>query len=130
MTIEDVLIEQIGLAIPELSGRVYPAFALDPNTPAPYVAYVSSEGLVVRTLSGPTSSRQLDIELNVIVIGYAAMRGLSKAVTDVLESLSGTTSGTILIEEITYERQSDEIFEEDGNVFRSVISGTIHYKEE
>jgi len=105
--------------------KVYPAFA--PGTPAPYLVYLSSEGVRVKTLEGYTSQRRVEVELNIVTKRYREMKDYAKLILDKLISMEGRAIGGDgpFIQELTYEKPV-EIYEEGPKLYRCLIDFTVH----
>ncbi|MEK5415061.1 DUF3168 domain-containing protein [Paenibacillus sp. FSL L8-0708] len=105
--------------------KVYPAFA--PGTPVPYLVYISSEGVRVKTLEGFTRRRRIEVELNIVTKLYREMKEFSKVAIDKLISMEGRVIGEDgpFIQELTYEKPV-EIYEEGPKLYRCLIDFTVH----
>ena len=60
-------------AIPGLSGKVFPQSA-EEDTKPPFVVYISSEGELIMTLSGPNEMTELTCEIHVVAETYEQLK--------------------------------------------------------
>lgn len=120
--------EALSLELESVKGfkeKVYPAFA--PGTPVPYVVYLSSEGVRVKTLEGYTEQRRVEVELNIVTKRYREMKDFARMVLDMLISMERRVIGDDgpFIHELTYEKPV-EIYEEGPKFYRCLIDIVVH----
>lgn len=125
MRLEEALCMELE-QIPQLAGKVYPLRAPE-SEGAPYLVYASSEGKQYRTLDGFISStREVSIELNLLVNDYVELKDLSVLLIDVLKSFQGRSIGTggPFIQAISYD-DPVELYEPEVGLFRCLITVNI-----
>jgi hypothetical protein len=128
MNFEEALRVELG-TLTGLSNKVFPLNATE-GTKAPYVVYVSSEGLQVKTLQGYLGSKEVDCEINILHDSYANMKDLGKEVLAKIISFQGRHIGGLLskdgpfIQNVTYTKPM-EIYEKEVALYRSVIDITV-----
>jgi hypothetical protein len=84
MDFEQGLVHELQ-AIPSLAGKVYPQHAKE-NVQPPFVVYISSEGELIMTLSGPTEITELLCEIHIVAESYAQMKSITKSVIEIFHS--------------------------------------------
>lgn len=96
------------------------------GTPAPYLFYLSSEGVFDKTLNGYLDSKEVFCEINIVTDKYEQLKPLVKLVIDKLISMQSRTIGTsnIYIQNVTYVKPV-ELYEKDVNQFRCLIDCTF-----
>lgn len=116
-----------------LSGKVYPLHAPAKDAAgnpvkAPYVIYISSAGVPVKTLNGFTGSKQIEAELNILADDYDELKALQSSVISKLESFERRVigAGGLFIQELTYETPA-ELYEPLPNLYRSHINFKVHF---
>lgn len=120
--------EALSLELESMKGfkeKVFPAFA--PGTPTPYVVYLSSEGVRVKTLEGYTDRRRVEVELNIVAKRYREMKDFARMAIDKLISMEGRVIGDDgpFVHELTYEKPV-EIYEEAPKLHRCLIDIVVH----
>jgi hypothetical protein len=113
--------------IPELAGKVHPLNAPE-GTKAPYLVYLSSEGLQDKTLQGYLATKEVSCELNILHSSYANLKALTANVLTVLRSFQSRTIGTNgpYIQDITYE-EPVELYEELIKQYRCNINIQVYF---
>jgi hypothetical protein len=128
MNFEEALRAELG-TLTELSNKVFPLNA-DEGTKAPYVVYISSEGVQVKTLQGYMGNKEVDCEINILHDSYANMKALTKEVLAKIISFQGRSIGDLFskdgpfIQNVTYSKPV-EIYEKEVSLYRSVIDITV-----
>lgn len=112
-----------------LNDKVFPLNATK-GTPVPYVVYVSSEGLPDKCFDGHLNSREVGCEINILASSYRNLKSLSKLVMDKLISFQGRIIGTDgpTIDNITFDDDSPELYEDQVKFYRKIINITVSYK--
>jgi hypothetical protein len=89
---------------------------------APYVAYISSEGVQTKSFEGFLNYRTIDIEISVVHKSYSQMKALTKLVLAKLVSMEMRQIGTggLYVQALTYARPV-ELYEAEVDLYRSVI---------
>lgn len=113
-------------AIDDLTDKVFPLNATE-GTKAPYLIYVSSEGVQDKSLQGYLSNKEVDCEINILHESYAGMKDLTKSVLSKILTFQGRSiggigtlqKGGIFIQNVTYEKPV-EIYEQEVDLYRSV----------
>lgn len=124
MSFESALREEL-FTITELVGNVHPLNASE-DAEAPYLVYVSSEGLPDRTLEGFASSKEVSCELNVIHSTYGSLKTLTGAILSLIQSFQGRSIGASgpFIQSISYE-EPVELYEPEIKKYRCNIEITV-----
>jgi len=133
MTFEEALVLELE-AITELNGKVFPLNAQDAEgnpVEAPYLIYVSSEGQYDKCLNGFLDMKEVSCELNVLHKTYRNMKLLSRQVVAKLKSFEGRIIGVDgpMIQELVFENDSPELYEEQPELYRKIINFRIYFKE-
>jgi hypothetical protein len=120
MTFEEALRAELD-TITELTGKVFPLNATE-GVKAPYVIYLSSEGIQDKTLQGYISSKEVDCEINILHDSYASVKSLTRSVLSKFLSFQGRIIGDNgpLIQNVTYEKPV-ELYESEVFLYRSVL---------
>jgi hypothetical protein len=113
-------------AIEGLSSKVFPLVATE-GVAAPYIAYVSSEGLRDKSLTGYMESKAIDVELNIMARTYKEMKHLTKTVLDKVIGFQSRAIGEVgpFIQELTYQKPV-ELYEHQPKLHRCVIDITFY----
>jgi hypothetical protein len=95
---------------------------VEQGTKAPYLFYLSSEGVFDKSLDGYLDSKELECEINVVTDKYSELKPLVRLVIDKLISFQGRAIGNseIFIQNFTYEKPV-ELYEKEVNQFRCLI---------
>lgn len=133
MTFEEALVLELE-AITELNGKVFPLNAQDAEgnpVEAPYLIYVSSEGQYDKCLNGFLDMKEVSCELNILHKTYRNMKLLSRQVVAKLKSFEGRIIGVDgpMIQELVFENDSPELYEEQPELYRKIINFRIYFKE-
>jgi hypothetical protein len=120
MDFEEALRAELSSII-EINNKVFPLNAPE-GTLAPYIVYVSSEGLQEKTLDGYLDSKEIECEINILHSGYGSMKALTKEVLSKILSFQGRVIGLEgpYIHDLTYEKPA-EIYENEVSLYRSVL---------
>lgn len=84
MDFEQALVYELQ-TIPSIAGKVFPQQAKEDTRP-PFVVYISSEGELIMSLSGPTDMTELLCEIHVVAESYAEMKSITKSIIDLFHS--------------------------------------------
>lgn len=133
MTFEEALVTEFE-TITELNGKVFPLNAQDAEgnpVEAPYLIYVSSEGQYDKCLDGFLNMKEVSCELNILHKTYKNMKLLSRQVVAKLKSFEGRIIGVDgpMIQELVFENDSPELYEEQPELYRKVINFRVYFKE-
>lgn len=133
MTFEGALVTELE-TITELNGKVFPLNAQDAEgnpVEAPYLIYVSSEGQYDKCLNGFLDMKEVSCELNILHKTYRNMKLLSRQVMAKLKSFEGRIIGIDgpMIQELVFENDSPELYEEQPELYRKIINFRIYFKE-
>jgi hypothetical protein len=92
------------------------------GTKAPYLFYLSSEGVFDKSLDGYLNSKEVECELNVVCNTYEELKPFSRQVINKLISFVGRTIGgsNIFIQDVTYEKPV-ELYEKEIKQYRCLI---------
>ncbi|MFJ5713117.1 DUF3168 domain-containing protein [Neobacillus sp. NPDC093127] len=117
---EQALESELG-QIDDIEDKIY-ALNAEEGVKAPYIIYVSSDGLQDKSLLGYLSSREVDCEINVIHTTYAEMKAITKEVLAKILSFQGRIIGENgpFIQNVTYHKPV-ELYEQEVNLYRCVI---------
>ena len=120
MTFEEALREELS-SISGITNKIYPLTAKK-GTKAPYLIYVSSEGIQDKVFQGYLDSKEIACEVNIVHSTYENMKSLSKLVIEKIVSFQGRTIGTNgpTIKNVTYQKPV-ELFEREIQCYRCVI---------
>jgi hypothetical protein len=107
--------------IPPLAGKVFPLAA--PGKEAPYLVYISGDGMPDKDLGGYRDTKTVSVELNLITKTYASLKAITPLITEVLRSFQFRSIGTDgpYIREITYE-EPVELYESITKLERCIIN--------
>lgn len=125
MDFEEALAVELGVG--DLTGKVYPGSAPE-GTKAPYLVYLSSDGLPDKTLNGYLGSRTVSGELNIVAAGYRDLKPLVSAVLSKFRSFEGRVIGTggPFIQSVSHEDPL-EIYEGAVKMWRCLIDFRVHF---
>lgn len=115
--IETVIVKAVE-QVPELSGKVFPLNAPEKEC-TPFCVYVTRAATEADSLGGWLGNYDAEIELNILHQTYKEMKKLS---SDVVEQLKNVEEATITISE-----DAPEIFEQDIQAYRKIISINLMY---
>lgn len=129
MTFEEALGKELE-GIEGLSEKVFPLNAKE-GTKAPYLIYVSSEGLYNKDLEGYQDTKEVSCEVNTLNTRYDNMKALGKAVFNKLKSFEGREIGIDgpYIQEVIFDDNCPEVYEEQVKLYRKIINVRFYYKE-
>jgi hypothetical protein len=130
LNFEEALAQELK-TIDALQKRVYPLVSPEANAGkgVPYLIYGSSEGQRTKTIGeGYQQGRTVRGELNVVAGRYADLKGLTRAVLDLLVGFEGRQIGTDgpLIQELTYG-EPVELYEDAPGLYRCVIDFEVYF---
>lgn len=118
--------------ITALNNHVYPLNASEKvrKTGAPYLIYISSQGVRTKTLGGYRGGKRVSVELNVIAATYESMKTISASVIELLENMEQREIGTggPFLQEVTYE-DPVELYESAPDLFRCLIDFNTFFEE-
>lgn len=112
MTFEEALRAELS-TITGLNKKVLPLHAKE-GMKAPYIVYVSSEGLQDKTLNGYRQSKEIDCEINILHNTYSDMKALTKLVLEKVLSFQNRYINNYgeLVKDVHYEKPI-EIYENE-----------------
>ncbi|MFS1519682.1 DUF3168 domain-containing protein [Bacillus sp. SCS-151] len=124
MTFEEALQEELSTIM-----KVYPLNAKE-GTKAPYIIYVSSEGLQDKSLQGYLDSKEVSFELNILHNGYGLLKSKTRLVLQKVLSFQGRAIGNDgpFIENVSYEKPV-ELWEDQVKLYRCIINCKVKFKE-
>lgn len=129
MEFEPALRQEL-MTIPSLKNRIYPLTAPDAskNNGVPYIIYVSSEGIYEKGLDGYYSSKEVQVEVNIISDSYGEMKSITKDVMALIISFEQRKIGTDgpFIQEVTYQ-QPRELYEAQPDLYRCLIDFEVYF---
>jgi hypothetical protein len=111
------------VSISGFGNKVFPLNAIE-GTIAPYVVYISSEGVTDEDLSGFELSKELSFEVHVISDSYGSMKDLVRQTITKVKSFQGRIIGGssgVFVWDVEYE-DSDESYNDDLFQYISSIS--------
>lgn len=126
MSLEQSLTEEIH-SITELTNNVFP-LNVPENYPAPYLTYLSSEGVNDKSLSGFLSSKSVEVELRLVCDKYSQLKAISSEVVQHLQSFSGRTIGVtapVKIQDIFIEMPV-EMWDSQISKYRCIIEFKVN----
>ncbi|MEH7093941.1 DUF3168 domain-containing protein [Neobacillus vireti] len=128
MDFEEALRAELS-AITELNNKVFPLNATQ-GTKAPYVVYMSSEGVQYQTLDGYLPNKEVECEINILHGSYGAMKSLTKEVIAKVLSFYSRTIGENgpFIESVSHENPV-ELYENEISAYRSVVTIIVNFRE-
>jgi len=125
MVVEEVLVTQLN-TITVLNKKVYPLNAPE-NTVAPYLVYLQSGGREYEGLNEYTGTMNSSYELNILHSTYKQMKEVSALVIQKLKTLQGNSFGGILIQRLSFDEDSPELYEAEVDLYRKIININITY---
>lgn len=134
MNFEAALTYELKTDIPALENRVYPLTAPEATAGqgVPYLIYASSEGLRDKALDGYMQSKAVHVEVNIICARYGDMKAITRQVIALLIGMEGRAIGVggPFIEELTYQQDPVEIYENQPGLYRCMVEFTAYFDEE
>lgn len=126
MNFDEALRDELG-SISELINRVFPLKAKE-GMKAPYIVYVSSEGIQDKSFQGYLDSKTVDCEINILHDSYGNMKSLTKEVLAKIISFQDRSIGENgpFIQNVTYERPV-ELYEKEISLYRCVIDIKVRF---
>ncbi len=129
MTFEAAVTAELELAT-GLTGKVYGVTGVENVTApsAPYLIFVSSEGLQYKTLGGYLPTKEVDFEVNILHTTYSNMKTLTKLVLAQIISFQSRVIGTNgpYIQDVEYEKPI-ELYEPNVKMFRCNIIVKVRF---
>ncbi|WP_201009029.1 tail completion protein gp17 [Paenibacillus glycanilyticus] len=128
MTFEAALVAELS-AVPELAGKIFPLSAN--GAPAPYLVYVSSNGLSAKGLDGYGTGKDVAVELNIMTSTYSELKMITASVLAILHTFEKRQLGTDgpFIQELT-QQEPAEMYEPLPKLNRCSIRFNVYFKEE
>ncbi|MBO9598633.1 MAG: DUF3168 domain-containing protein [Cohnella sp.] len=131
MIFEEALVMELK-SITALNDHVYPLNAPEKvrKTGAPYLIYISSQGVRTKTLGGYRGGKRVSVELNVVASTYESMKEITASVIKLIEGMEQRTIGEDgpYLQEVTYE-EPVELYESAPALFRCLIDFTTFFEE-
>jgi hypothetical protein len=130
MTFEEALRSEVS-SVSGLASKVFPLLARSQNQSllaAPYVAYVSTEGLQEKSLEGYDASRRVSCEIHVVQTSYTSMKSLTKLVMAKILTFQSRVIGTggPYIQNVTYQ-EPVELYDDEPKLYRCVIQYEFYF---
>lgn len=122
---EKLLVKQLG-NIEELRNKVFPTNIPEGQKP-PFCVYIKSSHKQLRTLQGIESNIETSFLINILSKSYTELKTLTQKVINGLKNMTGEDN--IIIENTEVENIS-ETYENELELYRSIIDFKIQYKEE
>jgi hypothetical protein len=121
MNFEEALRAELS-TITELTNKVFPLNATE-GIKAPYIIYVSTEGIQDKTLQGYLASKEIECEINILHDSYVNLKSLTKQVLAKIIAFQGRIIGDNgpFIQNVTYEKPV-ELYESLVFLYRCVIN--------
>lgn len=96
------------------------------GTKAPYLFYLSSEGVFDKSLDGYMSSKEIFCEINIVADKFEQLKPLSSEVINKIISFQNRTIGNsnIYIQNVTYSNPRN-LYEKEINQYRCLIDCTF-----
>ena len=118
MNFEEALTYELE-TITELDEKVFPVSAAE-GIRAPFLIYVSSEGVQDNTLDGYLTSKEVECEIHVVHNSYKKMKDLTREVISKLQTFYGRSIGIdgVFIKSLTYDKPT-EVSEKEFGFHRS-----------
>lgn len=114
--------------IPALANGVFP-LVVSEGKQAPYAAYVSNEGVKLKTLTGYIDSKSISAEINIVARSYPEMKQLTSLVSDKIISFQSRVIGNgtgPYIQEVNFPEEPKEGYEVETDLYRSTIPFQIY----
>lgn len=113
-----------------ISGLYNNVFPLDApeNYPTPYLVYLSSEGVNVKSLNGFLSSKSVEVELRIVCDTYSRMKEINSEVVQRLQSFLRREIGVtdpVFVRDILIE-EPVELWDKQVGKYRGIIEFTIN----
>lgn len=122
---ERLLVKQLG-NIEEIKNKIFPTNIPEGQKP-PFCVYIKSSYKQLRTLQRIESNIETSYLINVLSKSYSELKALTQKVINELKNITGEDK--ITIENIEIENIS-ETYENELELYRSIIDIKIQYKEE
>ncbi|MDD9266053.1 DUF3168 domain-containing protein [Paenibacillus sp. GCM10023248] len=125
MRFEEALAFEIEL-IPALANKVFPLVVSADKT-APYVAYVSNEGVKLKTLTGYINSKSISAEVSIVAKTYPEMKQLTSLVTESIISFQTRAigDGTLYVQDVILS-EPQEGYDVEPDLYRSTIPFQVY----
>ncbi len=126
MTFEEALRAELS-SVKGLKNKVFPLNSKE-GTKAPYIVYISSEGILDKTFNGFLNTKEVDCEINIIHKSYGEMKDLSRIVLEKIITFPGRYIGGYgpYIQNLTYEKPI-ELYENEVSLYRCVIDLKVKF---
>ncbi|WP_066316960.1 DUF3168 domain-containing protein [Bacillus sp. FJAT-29814] len=113
--------------IPGLSNKIFPLAAPE-GEKAPFLIYVSSDGIPDKSLQGYLSTREVVCEIYILHDSYASMKALTKAVVAKIISFQGRVIGENgpFIQNATYDDPVKR-YEKEISLYRSAFDLRVKF---
>lgn len=114
-------------SIPLLQNKIFPLSAPE-GTKAPYLVYVSSEGVNDKSLNGYLDSKEVDCEINIICSRYSDLKTLTRETISKIISFQGRSIGNDgpVIQNVTYHKPVED-HERETNQHICVFDITVRF---
>jgi hypothetical protein len=122
---EEALVAQLK-TIAALSNRIYPVTGVQ-SAAAPYIVYLQSDSAEFEILKGYTGRKKSSYELNILDKTYSGMKSVAASVVTLLKTFQGATIGGILVQGLSFDENSPELWENEPQLFRKIINFEVIY---
>ncbi|CAH1230682.1 hypothetical protein PAECIP111891_06721 [Paenibacillus allorhizoplanae] len=127
MRFEEALATELQ-SIPALENGVFP-LVVSEGKQAPYAAYMSNEGMKLKTLAGFIDRKNISAEINIVAKSYPDIKQLTTLVMDKLISFQSRVIGDEtgpLIQDVNFTEDPKEGFEFETELYRSTIPFQVY----
>jgi hypothetical protein len=107
--------------------KVFPIYAPE-GTIAPFIIFVSSEGVQDKSFQGYLTSKEVDCEIYIVHNSYSGMKALTKEVLAKILSFQGRAIGDNgpFIQDVTYEKPIEK-YENEVKLYRSAFDMKVRF---
>jgi len=121
MTLEESLVNNLKTIV-----KIYPLNA-EKSLDVDYATIETISDDDDKSLNGYSGLTTETKEIDIICKKYSSLKILYKQVKDKLKSLEKSTLGEYFIQEIAFEESSPELWEDEINKYRKIITFSISY---
>lgn len=127
MRFEEALAYELG-SIQEFANSVFP-LVVSEGKQTPYIAYMSSEGTKLKTLTGFIDSKSITGELNIVARSYPENKQLTSLILEKLITFQSRVIGDEtgpFIQDINFPEEPKEGYEFETELYRSTIPFQVY----